>query len=91
MIDEIENSQLDNESRIIFDYSHIIDFLSNAHLKLSSKIYNHLFNSRYECLFSINLKHVYFTISLHSNNKHYFAFTIFNINQIQLIRMQQGF
>ena len=67
---------------MIFDYFYIIKLFSNAHLKLSSKSYNHLFNSRYECLFSIDLKYVYFTISLHSNNKHYFAFTIFDINQI---------
>ena len=67
---------------MIFDYSYIIELLSNAHLKLFSKVYDYLFNSRYKCLFSTDLKHVYFTISLYSNNKHYFAFTIFDINQI---------
>ena len=80
MIDKIENPQSNYESYIIFDYSHVIKLLSNAHLKLSSKIYDHLFNSRYEYLFLINFKHVYLTISLYFNDKHYFIFTILKIN-----------
>ena len=80
MVDKIKNSQSSNKSRMIFNYSRVIKLLSNTYLKLSSKIYNHLFNSRYKCLFSTNLKYAYFTISLHLNDKHYFAFTIFDIN-----------
>ena len=82
MIDKIKNSQSNNEPRIIFEYTRVIELFSNAHLELSSKIHNYLFNSRYEYLFSTDLKHVYLTISLHLKNKHYFMFTIFDINQI---------
>ena len=87
MIDKIKNSQLNNESHIIFDYFYVIELFSDAHLKLSSKVHDHLFNSRYKCLFSADFKHIYFTISLHLNNKHYFAFTIFDIDQIQFTRI----
>ena len=80
MIDKIENPQSSDESRMTFDYSHIIKLFSNTHLKLSSNVYDYLFNSRYERLFLTNLKHAYFTISLYSNDKHYFAFTISEIN-----------
>ena len=65
---------------MIFDYSHIIKLLFNTHLKLSSKIHDYLFNSHHEYLFLINLKHIYFIISLHSNDRHYFVFIIFDIN-----------
>ena len=68
MIDKIKDLQLNNEFRIIFDYFRIIKLIFNAHLKLFSKIYNHLFNSRYECLFLADFKYAYFTISLYLNN-----------------------
>ena len=80
MIDKIENPQSNNKSRIIFDYSRVTELFPSAHLKLSSKVHDHFFNSRYECLFSTDLKHAYLIISLHLNNKHYFAFTIFDID-----------
>ena len=80
MIDKIKDSQLNNESHIIFDYFHVIKLFSDTHLKLFFKIYNYLFNPPHKYLFSINLKHAYLTILLYLNNKHYFAFTIFDIN-----------
>ena len=88
MIDKVENPKPTDESRMTFDYFKVTELLSGAHLKLSSKVYDHLFNSRYECLFSTDLKHVYLTISLHFDDRHYFAFTISGINQIQLTRIQ---
>ena len=80
MIDKVENFKSIDESRITFDYFKIIKLLSKAYLKLSLKIHDHLFNSKYKCLFSINLKHTYFTISLYFNDRHYFIFTISEIN-----------
>ena len=90
MIDKVENFKPIDEPRMIFDYFKITKLLSKAHLELSSKVYNHLFNLKYKCLFSMNFKHTYFTISLYFNDKHYFAFTISGINQIQFTRIQQG-
>ena len=80
MIDKVENFKSINEPRITFDYFKIIKLLSKTHIKLSFKIHDHLFNSRYEYLFLANFKYIYLTISLHFNNKHYFAFTISRIN-----------
>ena len=78
MINKIENPQSSDESRMIFDYSHVIELLFDAHLKLSSKVYDHLFDSRYKCLFLIDFKHVYFIISLHLNDQHY-LFLLYSI------------
>ena len=75
---------------MIFNYFKITKLFSKTHLKLSSKVYDHLFNLKYECLFSTNFKHVYLTISLYFDDKHYFVFTISKINQIQFTRIQQG-
>ena len=82
MIDKIKNPKSIDESRMIFDYSKITKLFLKAHMKLSFKIHNHLFNSRHECLFLADLKYTYLTISLHSNDKHYFIFTISKINQV---------
>ena len=80
-----------NESRIIFDYFKVVENLSNCHMKFSNKIHDNLSNSNHKILFSANLKHAYFTISMHSNDKHYFAFIIFEIKQIQSTKIQQKF
>lgn len=74
---------------MIFDYSRIIELLFDAFLKKKFKIYNYLFNSRYEYLFSIDFKYIYLTILFYLNDRHYFVFIIFKIDQIQLKRIQQ--
>ena len=81
-MNKVENSKLDNESRIIFNYFKIIKLFSNAHLELNFKIYNYFLNFKYDCFFSTDLKHIYFIILFHFNDRHYFVFTIFEINQI---------
>ena len=75
----MEDPQSSDESRMIFDYSRITELFFGAHMELNSKIYNHLSNSRYEYLFSADLKHVYFIVLLYPDDKHYFAFTISGI------------
>ena len=41
--------------------------------------------------FSVDLKHVYFTINFHENDRLFFAFIIFGMKQLQFTRMFQGF
>ncbi len=48
------------------------------------------FDVELACLFVANLKHAYYTIPLHLEDRHYFAFTISGIGQLQHTRMQQG-
>ena len=89
-MNKIENSTSENKFRMIFDYSRVNEKLSNSYLELFSKIHDNLSNSRHRYLFATNLKHVYFTISFHFDDKHYFFFTIFDIDQMQSTRMQQN-
>ena len=90
IMNKIENSTSENKFRMIFDYSRVNEKLSNSYLELFSKIHDNLSNSRHRYLFATNLKHVYFTISFHFDDKHYFFFTIFDIDQMQSTRMQQN-
>ena len=91
VIDKIENFTSKNESRITFDYFKISKKMSNNHLKFSNKIHDHLFHSKHRNLFVVDLKHVYLIVFFHSNDRHYFFFTISRIEQMQFTRMQQKF
>ena len=64
------------------------DFLS-FYLKMNLKIHDNLSDLYHQCFFSTDLKHVYLTIPLYPNDRHYFAFTISGKGQIQFTRMQQ--
>ncbi len=90
MVDKVDNPKPTDEPRMTFDYSRVTELLPGAHLELSSKVHDHLSNPRHGCLFSADLKHAYLTIPLHPDDRHYFAFTISGIGQVQPTRMQQG-
>ncbi len=89
IVNKVMNFTSKNESRITFNYFKVTKNLSNTFMKLSSKIHDNLTDSRHECLITVNLKHAYLTIDMHSEDKHYFAFIISEIDQLQSIRMQQ--
>jgi len=89
-VNKVKNLTFQDESKVIFDYSKVTKKLSDIYIKLSFKMHDNLADSRHCCLFSANLKHAYLRISLHSNDKHYFAFMISDIDQLQSTRMQQS-
>ena len=79
-MDKVENPKPTDKPRITFDYSYVTELIPDTHIELSSRVHNHLSNSRHDYLFSTNLKHAYLTIPLHPEDHHYFAFTISEIN-----------
>ena len=86
----MKDSKSDDESKLTFDYFKIHENFSEFYLKLSSRIHDILFNSFNECFFSADLKHAYFIINLHENDRPLFAFTISGMRQLQPTRMPQG-
>ena len=88
-MNKIENPTSENESRITFDYSKIKKIMSDAYMKLSSRVHDILSNSRHDVLFMTDLKYAYSIISLIEKCRYYFASIISEINQIQSTRMQQ--
>lgn len=80
LMNKVKNFKSTNESRLIFNYSKIIENLLDIFVKLFSKMHDNLLNLKHRFLFLINLKHVYYIINMHSENKHYFVFIIFEIN-----------
>ena len=88
-MNKIENFTSENESRITFDYFRIKEIMLDAYMKLNSKVHDILSNSKHDVLFMTDLKYAYSIISLIEKCKHYFVSIIFEIDQIQSIRMQQ--
>ena len=46
---------------------------------------------RHECFMITDLKHVYFTMKIHFDDREFFVFIIFDLRQLQSTRMQQNF
>jgi hypothetical protein len=90
IVNKIENLTSQNESRVIFDYFRIHEKLLDSFLKLFSKVHDNLSDFRHKMFFSADLKHVYLIIFMHSDDRHYFAFFISNIDQMQSTRVQQN-
>ena len=89
IVDKVNNPGPNDEPRVTFDYSKIHEDLPGFYLELNSKVHDSLSDPYHQCLFSADLKHAYLTIPLHPDDRHYFAFTISGMGQIQPTRMQQ--
>ena len=68
----------------------VTEDLPGTHLELSSKVHDNLSDPRHKYFFAADLKHAYLTVPLHPDDRHYFAFTISGIGQVQPCRMQEG-
>ena len=89
LIDKMKNLISENESRMTYDYFHVIEELSDVHIQLMIECHDYFFDFRHECFMIANLKHVYFTIKIHSDDCEFFVFTISELKQLRSIRMQQ--
>jgi hypothetical protein len=90
VVDKVENPRPEDEPRVTFDYSRVTEDLPGTYMELSSKVHDNLSDPHHHVLFAADLKHAYLTIPLHPDDRHYFAFTISSIGQVQPTRMQQG-
>jgi hypothetical protein len=90
IVNKIENPRPEDEPRVTFDYSRESKDLPGTYVELSSKVHDHLSDPRYRCLFAADLEHAYYTIALQPEDRHFFAFTISEVEQLQPTRMQPG-
>jgi len=73
IVDKVENPRPEDEPRTIFDYSRVHEDLSGTHVELFSKVHEHISDPSHRCLFAADLKHAYYTIAFHPEDRHYFA------------------
>src|SRR5436190_9920510 len=84
-----ENSSPMNEPRSIFNYANIHENLSDCHIKLMTQMHDYLSESRHELFMQTDIKHDYFSVSVHSDDQHILTFIISDIEQLQSTQMLQ--
>ena len=80
IVDKVKNFTSENELRVTFDYNKVSEILSEAYIKLFSKVHSNLFNFRHRILLIADFKHMYLIIELHLKDRHYFIFIISSID-----------
>jgi hypothetical protein len=91
LVDKMKNPESNDESRMTFDFSRMIEELSDTHMSLMFSCHDYLSNFNHECFMIANLKHAYLMIQVHSEDRHYFVFIISDMSQLQSTRMHQEF
>ena len=90
LVDKVENPGPHDEPRITFNFSKVNEQMPGTHLELVSKVHDYLSDPRHGVYMQADMTHGYYLISLHPDDRHYFAFTIPGIGQLQPTRMPQG-
>jgi hypothetical protein len=80
LVDKIENPNLNNESRLTFNYRNVYKDISECALILTFKVYDYLSDPRHEYFLSADIKYGYFIIKTYLTDRYVFAFYIDNIN-----------
>ena len=77
------------EPRFTFNYHFVYKKSSKSTMKLTIKTHSFMRNSNNKIFFFVNMKHDYWNVLVHSKDKHYLTFHVFEIEQLQFTRMLQ--
>ena len=90
LVDKVENPGPEDEPRLTFNYSNVKEEMPGCHLELTSKVHDYLSDPRHNTFFQADIKHAYYSVLVHPEDRHVFAFTLPGIGQLQPTRMPQG-
>lgn len=90
IVDKSDNPGEWDEPRITFNYQNVIEEMPGTYLELMSRVHDHLGHPTHKFFHKLDLKHGYWAIRVHPEDRHLFAFTIPGIGQLQPARMPQG-
>ena len=76
--------------RLTFKYHVILEVLPSAHIKLVERVHSLLGVPSYTTFFQADMKHGYWAVEVHPEDRHYQAFSIPGTEQLQPTRMLQG-
>ena len=77
------------KSKLTFNYHFVYEKLDENMMKFAQRIHDFLKRSNHRCYFSTDMKHDYWNVLMHFENRHYLIFHVSNIDQLQFIRMFQ--
>ena len=83
-------SDLWAERRLTFNYSYVGEDIPGTAIPLLAEIHDRLSDPRIGAYSQFDLKHAYWSIPVHPDGRHVFAFSIPGFAQLQPTRMPQG-
>ncbi|KAG7007159.1 hypothetical protein G7Y79_00011g030570 [Physcia stellaris] len=78
------------EDRLVFNYHYIYEDPQGSTMELSRKVQEMMSNPKWKMFFGADMKHGYWGVPVHPEDRHYLAFHIPGIGQLQPTRMPQG-
>jgi hypothetical protein len=90
LVDKSDNPGPNDEPQVTFNYRNVIVDLPSSYLELSTKVHDCLSHPDHGCYMQFDLKHAYWSISVHPDDRHFFAFTMPGMGQLHPTRMLQG-
>ena len=86
----VESKAGKHEFRVAFNYRNVIEDKPGCYVVLMSEVHDYLSHPSHGCYFQLDLKHAYWSIGIYPPHRHFFAFSIPGIGQLQPTRMPQG-
>ncbi|POS81879.1 hypothetical protein EPUL_006749, partial [Erysiphe pulchra] len=90
LIDKSDNPGEWDEPRLTFNYQNVVEDVPGCFVELSSTTHDYMGHPSHRFFHKLDLKHGYWAISIHPDDRKYFAFSIAGIGQLQPTRMPQG-
>lgn len=78
------------EPRLTFNYHFVYEEPSGSTMKLAARAHSLMSNLSHRALFSADMKHGYWGVLVHPDDRNYLAFHVSGLGQLQPTRMPQG-
>ncbi len=78
------------QPRLTFNYHFVYEDIPASHIEAASNVHDLLSIPSNQCLFFADIKHGYWVVNVHPDDRHYLDFHVSGIGQIQPTRMPQG-
>ncbi|POS81794.1 hypothetical protein EPUL_006422, partial [Erysiphe pulchra] len=79
-----------SDMRVTFNYHNVLEEIPGTYMELMSEVHDYLSLPQHRCFLQMDIKHAYWSIPVHENDRHIYAFFIPGIGQLQPTRMPQG-
>ncbi|KAI1005899.1 hypothetical protein K3495_g2318 [Podosphaera aphanis] len=90
LVDKSDTPEEWDEPRLTFNYQNVVEDTPGCFVELISRCHDYLGHPAHEMFFKLDLKHGYWATSVYPDDRHYFAFSIPGLGQLQPTRMPQG-
>lgn len=90
VVDKVENLTPKDKPCITISYQHVYETKPRNYLNLAFKCHDFVFKLHHITYFKLDLKHGYFAIELHLEDRYILAFIVLGIGQVQPTRVMQG-